>query len=407
MKTSIIDMRAEEPKRSLGRTVFLKVLNRITNGYITVKEDNNTQYFGDCHSELKATITITNSKTYSKIIWGGSIGAAEAYVEGWWSTDNLTNVIRIFSRHLQILEKYQKKFGLFSNMLNLFKHRINRNSKTGSRTNIASHYDLSNDMYRLFLDPHMQYSSAVFPSNDSSLEEAQQHKMKTICDYLDLNEDDHLLEVGTGWGGLACYAAKHYGCKVTTTTISPAQFEVAKSRIKSQHLDDKISLILEDYRDLKGQYSKIVSVEMIEAVGHEYMDEYFRMLNTLLKPGGKLMIQSITINDQRYDSYRNNVDFIQRYIFPGGHLPSVSLITENIKRNTDMHVDHLIDYRLDYAKTLAEWRHRFLAHKHDILALGFNEDFIRLWEFYFCYCEGGFREKVIGLAHVGLIKSEF
>lgn len=404
INSSKIAFSCAESRNSLSERIFFKLLSQLRYGYIQVIEDDETYEFGDTGADIHTQLIITDSKAYKRILWGGSIGAAEAYVEGLWDADSVTNLVRIFSRNLARLDKYEKRFGFISNIFNLAKHRLSSNSKAGSRTNIAAHYDLSNDMYRLFLDPHMQYSSAIFPQVDASLEQAQEHKMTLICDYLELNENDHLLEVGSGWGGLACFAAKHYGCKVTTTTISPSQFSIAKERIETQGLTDKVTLLLEDYRDLKGEYSKIVSVEMIEAVGHQFMPTYFKTLDDLLAPGGKLMIQSITINDQRYDSYRKNVDFIQRYIFPGGHLPSVSLICDQVKQQTNMHLDHLMDYRLDYAETLRQWRLRFMHHKSEILSLGFSEDFIRLWEYYFCYCEGGFREKVIGLAHIGLVK---
>lgn len=390
-----------------NRTICFRLLGQMDNGYISVVEGENINGFGDINSDIHANITIVDQKAYQRLLWGGSVGAAEAYVEGLWYADSVTSVVRILSRNLPRLERYERRFGFLSNLLNLLRHRLSKNSKSGSRTNIAAHYDISNDMYRLFLDPYMQYSSAIFPQADSSLAEAQEYKMALICDYLELNQGDHLLEIGSGWGGLACYAAKKYGCNVTTTTISPAQFSVAAERITAEGLEDKITLLLEDYRDLQGQYSKIVSVEMIEAVGHKFMPAYFKKLDGLLAPGGKLMIQSITINDQRYDDYRKNVDFIQRYIFPGGHLPSVSLICDQIKQQTGMYLDHFSDYRLDYANTLKEWRHGFLNQRKELSALGFNEDFIRLWEYYFCYCEGGFREKVIGLAHIGVIKSEY
>jgi len=328
-------------------------------------------------------------------------------VEGLWSSDNLVDVIRLFSRNLATLEKHEQRFGFLLNIINMFKHRLNRNSKAGSRTNIAAHYDLSNEMYEVFLDKAMQYSSGIFPHETTTLEEAQQHKLKTICEALNLSEDDHLLEIGTGWGGLACYAAQNYGCQVTTTTISEAQFELAQQRINEQGLDHKITLLKKDYRDLTGQYSKIVSIEMIEAVGHKFMPTYFGMLNKLLKPGGKSFIQAITMNDQRYDSYVNNVDFIQRNIFPGGHLPSVSVICDLVKNNTNMYMKQLSDYRIDYAKTLSAWRLSFLDNREAIQSLGFSDDFIRLWEYYFCYCEGGFRESAIGLAHIELIKNEY
>lgn len=402
-----IESNGIEDKSSWSKRLFFKFLEQLEGSYLEVIEDSSCYSFGDSSGDISAKLIIADANAYKRILWGGSIGAAEAYVEGLWQADSLTNVIRIFSRNLKKLEKYEKRFGFISNLFNRIFHSLNRNSRSGSRINIAAHYDLSNDMYRLFLDRHMQYSSAIFPEHNSTLELAQEHKMALICDYLELSKEDHLLEVGTGWGGLACYAAKHYGCQVTTTTISSAQFTLAKQRIIEEGVEDKVTLLLDDYRDLNGQYSKIVSVEMIEAVGHEFMPTYFQMLNALLAPGGKLMLQAITINDQRYDDYRKKVDFIQRYIFPGGHLPSVSLICNQMRENTDMHLDYFSDYRLDYANTLERWRERFMENKHDIQALSFNEDFIRLWEYYFSYCEGGFREKVIGLGHFGFVKNTY
>ncbi|MCL4110194.1 UNVERIFIED_CONTAM: hypothetical protein GTU68_026714 [Idotea baltica] len=231
--------------------------------------------------------------------------------------------------------------------------------------------------------------------------------MHVLCERLELNSNDHLLEVGTGWGGLACYAAKHYGCNVTTTTISKAQYEIAEQRIAAQGLQDKVTLLLDDYRDLRGQYSKVVSVEMIEAVGHEFMPEYFKLLDGLLAPGGKLVIQAITIEDQRYDDYRKSPDFIQRYIFPGGHLPSVSEICRHIKEQTTMRLVDFSDYGHHYADTLKIWNERFMAQREEVARLGFTEDFARLWHYYFCYCEGAFRENVIGLAHIETVKSQY
>ena len=281
INSSKIAFSCAESRNSLSERIFFKLLSQLRYGYIQVIEDDETYEFGDTGADIHTQLIITDSKAYKRILWGGSIGAAEAYVEGLWDADSVTNLVRIFSRNLARLDKYEKRFGFISNILKLAKHRLSSNSKAGSRTNIAAHYDLSNDMYRLFLDPHMQYSSAIFPQVDASLEQAQEHKMTLICDYLELNENDHLLEVGSGWGGLACFAAKHYGCKVTTTTISPSQFSIAKERIETQGLTDKVTLLLEDYRDLKGEYSKIVSVEMIEAVGHQFMPTYFKTLDDL------------------------------------------------------------------------------------------------------------------------------
>ena len=394
-------------KPSLSKRIVFSLLNKLKDGHICLIENGNEVMFGNKDATIAATITIHDSKAYSRILWGGSIGAGEAYIEGLWSADDLVAVIQLFSRNLATLEQYEQRFGFLLNIINGFKHRLNRNSKKGSRTNIAAHYDLSNDMYRVFLDDAMQYSSAIFPHEKATLEEAQQHKLKTICEALNLTEDDQLLEIGTGWGGLACYAAKNYGCHVTTTTISDAQFELAKQRVEDENLSHKITLLKKDYRDLTAQYSKIVSIEMIEAVGHKFMPTYFSMIDKLLKPGGKTLIQAITMNDQRYDSYVKNVDFIQRHIFPGGHLPSVSLICDLLKNNTNMYMKQLSDYRIDYAQTLSAWRDSFLENREAIQQLGFNDDFIRLWEYYFCYCEGGFRESAIGLAHIELIKNKY
>jgi cyclopropane-fatty-acyl-phospholipid synthase len=394
-------------KRSFSKRIVFSLLKKLTDGHIRLIENGNEVLFGNGDATIKATITIHDPKVYSRILWGGSIGAGEAYVEGLWSSDNLVDVIRLFSRNLAALEKHEQRFGFLLNIINMVKHRLNRNSKAGSRTNIAAHYDLSNEMYRFFLDEAMQYSSGIFPHETTTLAEAQQYKLKTICEALNLTEDDQLLEIGTGWGGLACYAAKNYGCHVTTTTISDAQFDLAQQRINDENLSHKITLLKKDYRDLTGQYSKIVSIEMIEAVGHKFMPTYFEMLDKLLKPGGKSFIQAITMNDQRYDSYVNNVDFIQRNIFPGGHLPSVSVICDLLKNNTNMYMKQLSDYRIDYAKTLSSWRASFLDNRESIQSLGFNDDFIRLWEYYFSYCEGGFRESAIGLAHIELIKNEY
>ena len=394
-------------KSSLSKKVVFSLLKKLTDGHIRLIENGQEVSFGNSDANIKATVTVHDQKAYSRILWGGSIGAGEAYVEGMWSSDNLVDVIRLFSRNLATLEKHEQRFGFLLNIVNMFKHRSNRNSKVGSRTNIAAHYDLSNEMYEVFLDKAMQYSSGIFPHETTTLEEAQQHKLKTICEALNLTEDDHLLEIGTGWGGLACYAAENYGCQVTTTTISDAQFDLAQKRINDADLHQKITLLKKDYRDLTGEYSKIVSIEMIEAVGHKFMPTYFGMLDKLLKPGGKSFIQAITMNDQRYDSYVNNVDFIQRNIFPGGHLPSVSVICDLVKNNTNMYMKQLSDYRIDYARTLNAWRGTFLANREAIQSLGFSDDFIRLWDYYFCYCEGGFRESAIGLAHIQLIKNEY
>jgi cyclopropane-fatty-acyl-phospholipid synthase len=283
-------------------------------------------------------------------------------------------------------------------------HAARRNSLTGSRENIAAHYDLGNDFFSLFLDPTLMYSSAVFPANCDNLAEASQHKLKLICEDLELKPTDHLIEIGTGWGGMAIYAAENYDCRVTTTTISSEQLEHARSEVEKRGLQDKITLLFEDYRDLSGQFDKLVSIEMIEAVGHEYFDTYFNCVSKLLKPDGKALIQAITINKQRYDEYRKSVDFIKRYIFPGGCLPSLNVISGALTRTTDMQIIDLRDIAIDYARTLQHWHEAFMAELDAVKALGFDEKFIRMWRFYLSYCEGGFRERIIGTYQITMAK---
>ncbi|MEP2617567.1 MAG: cyclopropane-fatty-acyl-phospholipid synthase family protein, partial [Marinomonas sp.] len=285
-------------------------------------------------------------------------------------------------------------------------HRMNANTKKGSKDNISAHYDLGNDFFFLFLDPTMMYSSAIYPQQEASLEEAAVHKLDRICQKLQLTEADHLLEIGTGWGGMAIHAAKHYGCKVTTTTISKEQYEFAKERVEAEGLQDKITLLLKDYRDLEGQYDKLVSIEMIEAVGHEYYDSYFSKCSELLKPHGVMVIQAITIADQRYDYARRSVDFIQRYIFPGGCLPSNQVIAHKIASKTDMQIVGLEDITEHYAKTLADWRTRFHEARHHVLDMGFDDVFCRMWDFYLAYCEGGFKERAISTGQFVFAKPE-
>ena len=279
-------------------------------------------------------------------------------------------------------------------------HWQNRNTQSGSKRNILAHYDLGNDLYTQFLDPSMMYSSAIYPDKNSTLDEAQQHKLQTICEKLSLCEGEHLLEIGTGWGGLAIYAAQNYGCKVTTTTISDAQFDYAKSKIDELNLGDKITLLKEDYRNLTGSFDKVVSIEMIEAVGYEYLPSFFQQCNDRLKEGGKLLIQSITIADQRFDYYKNNVDFIQRYIFPGGFLPSINILSQHITSHSSLVIESLDDIGLDYARTLADWRTNFLSSWPNLSTLGYDNTFKRLWLYYFAYCEGAFLERSTSTVHL-------
>ncbi|ART79579.1 SAM-dependent methyltransferase [Oceanisphaera avium] len=403
METTLIRSQPRQLDR-LARRLAFSLLNELTAAGLTIKEGSQVFFFGDRHATLQAHIQVHEPRFYRQLMLGGSIGAGEAWVEGNWDSADLAKVVQLFARNMATLDKFERRLAWLTTVWHKLKHKFNRNSLVGSRANIAAHYDLGNDMYQLFLDPLMQYSSAVFPSATASLEEAQQHKLHLICQQLELGADDHLLEIGTGWGGLACFAAEHYGCRVTTTTLSAEQLKVAQARVEAAGLSDRVNLLLEDYRDLTGQYDKLVSVEMIEAVGHEYLPVYFTALNRLLKPNGKLFIQAITIADQRYHSYRSGVDFIQRYIFPGGCLPSVSEMARHLTAQTDMTISHLQDYGQHYAHTLHIWASRFQHKEMALQDLGYSRDFHRLWAFYFAYCEGGFREGSIGLIHLTAAK---
>lgn len=301
---------------------------------------------------------------------------------------------------MSLLDKMERGLALLLRPIDLFKHLLKSNDKKGSRSNILAHYDLGNDMYSSFLDTTMMYSSAIYPSKKSTLEEAQRHKLEIICKKLDLKSTDHIIEIGSGWGGFAIHAAKNYGCHVTTTTISDAQFEEASSRITAARLTDKITLLKKDYRELSGTFDKLVSIEMIEAVGHKYLPDFFTQCKKLLKPDGKMLLQAITITDQKYKQYVNSVDFIQRYIFPGGCVPSNTRMMQLITDNTDMVVRQIDDFGFDYARTIKDWRKRFNNGHNTLLAKGYDEPFRRLWNFYLSYCEGGFLERSISVVHI-------
>jgi cyclopropane-fatty-acyl-phospholipid synthase len=302
------------------------------------------------------------------------------------------------------MESMESKQHWYTKLALKIAHAMNRNTHEGSKRNISAHYDLGNDFFRLFLDPTMMYSAAVFERSENTLEKAAVDKLDELCRHLELKPSDHLLEIGTGWGGMAIHAATHYGCRVTTTTISQEQYDYAKARVAELGLQDRITLLCEDYRALTGQYDKLVSVEMIEAVGHDFYSSYFQCCSKLLKDSGKMVIQAITITDDRYEQARKSVDYIKRYIFPGGCLPSLEIIARHLARDTNMQMVHLRDITADYALTLAHWRKRFMERLDEVRDMGFDDRFIRMWEFYLCYCEGGFRERIIGTAQLAFAK---
>ncbi|MDN4501049.1 cyclopropane-fatty-acyl-phospholipid synthase family protein [Alteromonadaceae bacterium BrNp21-10] len=389
------------------RKLVFDTLNAMQLGCLEMQEGNNLYVLGNPDADLTARIVVLDSSLYRDFVRGGSIGAAEAFIEHKWTSPNLTDVIRLFARQQQQLDNVESATSWLSQIKNKLSHIANRNSHQGSKKNILAHYDLGNQLYSQFLDSSMMYSSAIYSKSATTLAQAQQNKLQTICDKLELNENDHLLEIGTGWGGLAIYAAQHYGCQVTTTTISDEQFNYAQERVKQLGLTNKITLLKQDYRTLSGRYDKLVSVEMIEAVGHEYLPVFFKQCNDLLKDSGKMLLQAITIKDQRYHYYRKSVDFIQRYIFPGGCLPSVQVMSEQIAQQTDMVIDHIEDIGFHYARTLNDWHQNFNQNWSTLTPHGFDAQFKRLWNFYLCYCEGAFLERAISTHHVTAIKSQF
>ncbi|WP_256414799.1 cyclopropane-fatty-acyl-phospholipid synthase family protein [Acinetobacter sp. 5862] len=351
-------------------------------------------------SDLEATIEIHNKELIDLIFKNGVLGAAEGYIRGYWSSEHLVEVIQILARNRHVLDKInQNVISQASQLVLKAWYKTRKNSLSGSRKNIAEHYDLSNDFFKLFLDSSMMYSSAVYKHKDMTLEEASDYKKELICQKLQLKPMDHLVEIGSGWGGFAIYAAQHYGCKVTTITISQAQYDEATKRIADAGLSHRVDVQLKDYRLLEGKFDKLVSIEMIEAVGEQYLSTYFNKCRSLLKLNGLGLIQAITIEDARYKKALNTVDYIKRYIFPGSFIPCISVLTQAASEQ-QLRLKHLEDIGLSYAETIHQWRERFLNAKERVLALGFDENFIRMWDFYLCYCEGGFKEGVISDVHL-------
>jgi cyclopropane-fatty-acyl-phospholipid synthase len=390
----------------IAEKLLHRVLDKISTGSLTIHDGDRVLHFGQpgIAGEPQAEVVVNNRDVYRKVLTGGTIASGEAYIEGDWSSPDLTEVTRLFSANMAALESMQARQHWYIRLGLRLAHKMKRNTHEGSRRNISAHYDLGNDFFRLFLDPTMMYSAAIFEDPAQSLETAAIAKLDEICRRLELAPEDHLLEIGTGWGGMAVHAAEHYGCRVTTTTISREQFEHARAEVERRGLGDRVTVLCEDYRQLEGEYDKLVSIEMIEAVGHDFYASYFQCCSRLLTAHGRMVIQAITIPDQRYERARRSVDYIKRYIFPGGCLPSLAVIGEHIARDTDMQLVHLRDITRDYAHTLARWRERFIERLDAVRALGFDDRFIRMWEFYLCYCEGGFRERIIGTTQLAFAK---
>jgi len=390
----------------IARRALLSLLKRMAYGRITLIENDQRRRFGQDSGRfsLQAAITVHHPQFYTRIFFGGSIGAAEAYMAGLWTADDLTTVMRILALNQKAFEDMEKGLARLTAPIYQLYHYVRKNTKIGSRKNIMAHYDLGNDFYALVLDETMTYSCAIFENEGSTLRQASEAKYDRLCRKLQLTAGDRVVEIGTGWCGFAVHAARNYGVHVTTTTISDEQHQFAQNRIREAGLAGQITLLKKDYRELDGKFDKLVSIEMIEAVGHQYLKTFFRTCSRLLKDDGLMALQAITIRDQLFDRHKRSVDFIKRYIFPGSCIPSITAISSAVARATDLRLVHLEDITPHYARTLREWRRRFFANIDKVRALGFSDTFIRMWEYYLCYCEGGFSERYIGDVQMVLVK---
>ena len=373
------------------KKLFLKMLEGLQGGSLELRCGGETRQFGDPAGELRAGIDVHDERFFSRAVLGGDIALGESYMDGDWSSPDLVTLVRLAVRNLNRLESANAALSIFSRLADTFRHRRRANTIDGSRRNIHAHYDLSNDFFRLFLDRSMMYSCAWYESDSDSLEAAQQQKLDRICRKLDLGLNDRVLEIGTGWGGFALHAVRNYGCMVTTTTISREQHDFARERFQGE----RIELLFEDYRNLRGRYDKIVSIEMFEAVGYEFYDQFFGACDRLLEPHGAMLIQTITMNDRTFPAYRRRSDWIQKYIFPGSELASLAGVLQSLARATTLLPFDLEDMGLHYARTLAAWRERFWAAEAAVRKLGFDDRFMRMWDYYLAYCGGAFLERHI------------
>lgn len=355
---------------------------------------------------LRVRLTIHRHRLWRRVAFGGLLAATEAYMDGDWDVDDLTALARIFSRNMDTVSTLDSGLGRLIRPAAMMKYRRDRNSRRGAKRNISAHYDLGNDFFALMLDPTMTYSCGVFDTDASSLEDASVAKIDRLCRKLELHAGDHLLEIGSGWGALAIHAASRYGCRVTTTTISKPQFDVAVARAAEANVSDRVTVLLRDYRDLTGRYSKLVSVEMIEAVGAEYFEAFFKAAADRLEPNGVMALQAITVADQRFEAARRAVDFIKHHVFPGSCIPSISALLAAATRTSDLRLVDLEDFTPHYARTLAAWRAN-LERNLDAVVRITDGRFRRLWDLYLAYCEGGFRERHTGLVQMVLARPDW
>ena len=391
---------------SLARKAVFRMLENVRHGKLELICPERTYEFGERVAALRACIVVHNERFFSRVLWGGDDAAGDSYVDADWSSPDPVAVVRLAARNLHELESGNALLTFASRLFHRVLHLKRGNSIAGSRRNIHAHYDLSNNFFRLFLDRNMVYSSAVYRHAGDSLEEAQVEKLDRICRKLRLEPSDRLLEIGTGWGAFALHASRNYGCRVTTTTISREQHDQAKEAFaEAGEAGARITLLLEDYRNLKGSFNKLASIEMFEAVGLNYYDAFFSACDRLLTPDGSMVMQAITMNEHRFDAYKKQSDWIQRRIFPGAQLASIREILNSLVRSTRLSLYQLEDIGLHYAYTLAEWRRRFHESIDEVRALGFDAAFCRMWDYYLAYCEGAFRERHISDVQLMLTKN--
>ncbi len=409
-KSLNINSRAERIASVRPNSLFVKIvlgiLQKMSKGTLNVVFPWGEELtFGNGDNTMSANIKITDERFFKKVVLYGDIGFGEAYVDGYWETDSITNVISWMILNVEnnpAISGGSRRFSPISLLkyVNKIYHRMNLNSKKGSRKNISSHYDLNNDFFRLWLDESMTYSSAIFKSEQTTLLEGQIEKYDRICRELKIKPSDHVLEIGCGWGGFSAYAAKNYGCSITAVTISKEQYDFAVKRIQDNGLSGQVEVLLKDYRDIEGQFDKVVSIEMIEAVGHEFLPAYFSKIDKLLKKDGAVALQAITSHDSNYRQLRNGVDWIQKHIFPGSLLPSIGIINEVVNKTSNMHLHSLKGFGYDYARTLKEWREKFNLRIDDIMQLKFDTEFVRKWNYYLSYCEAAFKMRNINVVQL-------
>lgn len=379
----------------LARKLVLGQLGQLRYGTLTLVDGGAVHTFGDGAGGLEATVYVADARFYRGLAFGGTVGVADAYIDGFWTCDDLVSLFRIVTLNQTVMRDLGKGLARLGGEVQKVVHMLHRNTRSGSKKNIAAHYDLGNDFYRLWLDEKMMYSCAIYDDEHTTLDAAAVNKLDRICKKMDLKPSDHVLEIGTGWGGFAVHAATYYGCRVTTTTISKAQYACAVERVQDAELADRVTVLLEDYRDLTGQFDQVVSIEMIEAVGHQYYDTFFKQCSGLLKPNGLMVLQAITMSDWAYETAKDSIDFIKSHVFPGSCIPSVTAISNSLAKVTDLKPVHVEDIGSHYVRTLHDWCARFWNQVDAVRAQGFDDRFIRMWEYYLCYCEGGFAERYI------------